>query len=119
MDALTIITTILSTGAISSAVTSFVLLRSKKHKADAEAETVELENDKLQFSSYKLIIEDLNSRLSNALTSMARLEEELNRVRQQNNALTLEVATLRSNNQRLAERLEAAGVEAPKTLTNV
>lgn len=114
MEALTIISTILTTGAISSAVTSFVMLRSKKHKADAEAETVELENDKLQFSSYKLIIDDLNSRLANALTSMARLDEELNRCRQQNNALTLEVATLRNVNKRLEERLEAAGLDAPK-----
>jgi len=81
----------------SSGITSLVLLRGKKRTSDTQ--------------SYQLLIDDLNTRMKDALVRMRTLEEELNRFSDENRALRNENETLRNENEVLRsenERLKAS-----------
>jgi FtsZ-binding cell division protein ZapB len=76
----------------SSAITSLLLLGSKKRTSDTQ--------------SYKLLIDDLNARMKEALSRMRTLEDELNRITDENRTLRQENADLRTENEKLRAEID-------------
>lgn len=89
-----IILAVVGGGAITTAIQRFNLLKSDKRKGDADAERVELENDNIRFEGYVATINDLNDRLSSALSKMRELEEAISNANTKNIELKAEILRL-------------------------
>lgn len=78
-DWIQVLIALISGGAITAAISKINMLRPDKRKGEAEAEKQELENDDIRFNGLVATVDDLNSRLIEALGRMRELEDALNK----------------------------------------
>lgn len=104
-DWLQIILALCGGGLTGAFLKNMVTLKSDKRSGNADAERKEIENDDLRFEAYKATIDDLNTRMEQALVKMRRLEEMVSQYSAENAELKTENARLRAENEAMRKEL--------------
>lgn len=92
---------------VNAGLGTLLTIRSLRHKAAEEAESVSLDNDSKRVEGYIILVDDLNKRIKAVLDDMRTLEGELAAVKTKNIALEVENRRLKEENSELKRKIES------------